>query len=147
MATTSRTNSVGGSATPTTVHDQDGTMNPTITREKGIDTTTFTPPSDDPQAEELDESARLHKYRKLALLVLFCVANFLEAVQLSCLFPTIPAIASQLHMIEQESVWLLSAYQLTFAAFLLMSGRLSDIYNPSESSCRSYCIIFNHLLM
>jgi MFS family permease len=34
-------------------------------------------------------------------------------------------------MTESESTWLISAFQLTFASFLLVSGRISDVYNPS----------------
>ncbi|KAI0657853.1 hypothetical protein C8Q70DRAFT_1055611 [Cubamyces menziesii] len=34
-------------------------------------------------------------------------------------------------MSEAESTWIISAFQLTFASFLLISGRISDIYNPS----------------
>ncbi|EMD35668.1 hypothetical protein CERSUDRAFT_53611, partial [Gelatoporia subvermispora B] len=36
----------------------------------------------------------------------------------------------QLNIPNSQSVWLLSAYQLTFAALLLVSGRVSDLYNP-----------------
>ncbi|KAF8836837.1 MFS general substrate transporter, partial [Paxillus ammoniavirescens] len=33
---------------------------------------------------------------------------------------------------ESESVWIISAFQLAFAAFLLISGRISDVYNPKN---------------
>ncbi|KAI9059413.1 MFS general substrate transporter [Trametes sanguinea] len=33
-------------------------------------------------------------------------------------------------MSEAESTWIISAFQLTFASFLLISGRISDVYNP-----------------
>ncbi|KAG1850039.1 major facilitator superfamily domain-containing protein [Suillus tomentosus] len=33
-------------------------------------------------------------------------------------------------MTESQSTWIMSAFQLTFASFLLISGRISDVYNP-----------------
>ncbi|KAJ3479488.1 hypothetical protein NLI96_g9024 [Meripilus lineatus] len=33
-------------------------------------------------------------------------------------------------MTESESTWIMSAFQLTFASFLLISGRVCDIYSP-----------------
>ncbi|KIJ09027.1 hypothetical protein PAXINDRAFT_172663 [Paxillus involutus ATCC 200175] len=38
---------------------------------------------------------------------------------------------------ESESVWIISVFQLTFAAFLLISGRISDVYNPSKHTKKS----------
>ncbi|EPQ53229.1 MFS general substrate transporter [Gloeophyllum trabeum ATCC 11539] len=35
-----------------------------------------------------------------------------------------------MNMTEGESAWLISAFQLTFASFLLMSGKISDLYSP-----------------
>ncbi|KZT37994.1 MFS general substrate transporter [Sistotremastrum suecicum HHB10207 ss-3] len=73
------------------------------------------------------------KVRKLLLLLLFCLAQFLDAFNNSALFSAIPQIAAELHMTTSETVWLISAYQLTFAAFLLLSGRISDVYSPKWS--------------
>lgn len=72
----------------------------------------------------------LSKARKLVLLLIFCLAFFLDTVNTSILSAAIPPISVQLNIANNESVWLLSAYQLTFAALLLVSGRLSDLYNP-----------------
>ncbi len=38
----------------------------------------------------------------------------------SALFPAIPDISERLSFAPSETVWLISAYQLTFAAFLLL---------------------------
>ncbi|KAF8151209.1 major facilitator superfamily domain-containing protein [Mycena galopus ATCC 62051] len=69
--------------------------------------------------------------RKALLLTIFCFAQFLDTFNNSALFTAIPPIATDLSISNSDSVWLLSAYQLTFAAFLLTSGRLSDIYNAT----------------
>ncbi|KAF4609874.1 hypothetical protein D9613_010411 [Agrocybe pediades] len=72
----------------------------------------------------------LSKARKLLVLVVLCSALFLDTFNNSSLFAAIPPIALQLNIPNSQSVWLLGAYQLTFAALLLISGRVSDLYNP-----------------
>ncbi|KAJ7656559.1 major facilitator superfamily domain-containing protein [Mycena rosella] len=70
------------------------------------------------------------KHTKLLLLAIFCLSLFLDTFNNSSLFTAIPAVSVQLDIPNSQSVWLLSAYQLTFAALLLVSGRSSDLYNP-----------------
>ncbi|THU95607.1 MFS general substrate transporter [Dendrothele bispora CBS 962.96] len=77
----------------------------------------------------LSPLASLSLGRKRLLLSIFCFAQFLDTFNNSALFSAIPRIAAALNITNANSVWLLSAYQLTFAAFLLSSGRLSDVYN------------------
>ncbi|KAF8583734.1 MFS general substrate transporter [Ramaria rubella] len=74
--------------------------------------------------------AQVSSASKAILVVIFCFSNFLDAFNNSALFAAIPSISVQLNISNGESVWMLSAYQLTFAALLLTSGRLSDLYNP-----------------
>ncbi|KAH7913695.1 major facilitator superfamily domain-containing protein [Hygrophoropsis aurantiaca] len=62
------------------------------------------------------------------LLLLFCLAQFLDVFNSSALFTAIASITASLRLSVANSVWLLSAYQLTFASFLLLSGRISDVY-------------------
>ncbi|PPQ73080.1 hypothetical protein CVT26_014646 [Gymnopilus dilepis] len=74
--------------------------------------------------------ASLGTARKGALLTVVCIAQFLDTFSNSSLFSAIPPICQQLGISNSDSVWLQSGYQLTFAALLLISGRLSDLYNP-----------------
>lgn len=37
--------------------------------------------------------------------------------------------------------WIISAYTLTFAAFMVSAGRLSDIYHPKPIFCIGYIIV------
>ncbi|KAJ7020960.1 major facilitator superfamily domain-containing protein [Mycena alexandri] len=78
----------------------------------------------------LDVLATQSKIKKLLLLTIFCFAFFLDTVNNSSLFTAIPVISTRLDIPNSRSVWLLSAYQLTFAALPLISGRVSDLYNP-----------------
>ncbi|KAJ4469965.1 MFS general substrate transporter [Lentinula edodes] len=69
-------------------------------------------------------------FHKMALLIVVCVGQFLDTFSNSALFSAIPPICVELGISNSNSVWLQSGYQLTFAGLLLMSGRLSDLYNP-----------------
>ncbi|KAI0667392.1 MFS general substrate transporter [Trametes maxima] len=68
--------------------------------------------------------------RRYVLLLIFCLAQFLDAFNNSALFSAIPSLVISLGMTQSESTWIISAFQLTFASFLLISGRISDVYNP-----------------
>ncbi|KAG2125506.1 major facilitator superfamily domain-containing protein [Suillus clintonianus] len=78
----------------------------------------------------LGEPRRLSLTRKLVLLVMFCFAQFLDTLNTAALFSAIPTIEASMGMSETQSTWVISAFRLTFSSFLLISGRLSDVYNP-----------------
>ncbi|KAG1880742.1 major facilitator superfamily domain-containing protein [Suillus subluteus] len=58
---------------------------------------------------------KLSLTRRLILLAMFCLAQFLDSFNNSALFSAIPRL------------------ELTFASFLLISGRISDVYNPKSA--------------
>jgi hypothetical protein len=86
------------------------------------------------------ELAKTSTLRKVALLSMFTFAEFLDAFNNSALFPAIPAISEQLHFLSSETVWIISAYQLTFAAFLLVVSMPSPAFHPllKDSPERTY---------
>ncbi|KAF8305931.1 MFS general substrate transporter [Clavulina sp. PMI_390] len=67
--------------------------------------------------------------RRYAMLAIFCFGEFMDAFSASCLVPAIASISGALHLQPTEVSWIFSAYSATFAAFLLISGRVSDIYS------------------
>jgi MFS family permease len=71
--------------------------------------------------------------RRYTLLLLFCLAQFIDAFNNSALFSAIPDIKQDIGITDVEAVWLISAFSLTFASFLLLSGKISDVYDPSAS--------------
>ncbi|KIJ19689.1 hypothetical protein PAXINDRAFT_109152 [Paxillus involutus ATCC 200175] len=71
--------------------------------------------------------------RKVVLLWMFCLAQSLDAFNNSALFSAIPALEGSMGITESESVWIISASQLTFASSLLISGRISDVYDPKKA--------------
>lgn len=68
------------------------------------------------------ESKPKSVFRKYMLLVVFCLAQFLDVVNNSSIMAAIPTIASELGMSSSEEVWIVSATQLAFASFLLLVG-------------------------
>ncbi|KAG9092918.1 hypothetical protein FRC06_011738, partial [Ceratobasidium sp. 370] len=81
--------------------------------------------ADEPQP--LASAAPLHKY---LLLTFFCLGQFLNTLNNSAVLPALPSITHNVHLTESDTVWLLAAYQATFASFLLISGHVLDIYSP-----------------
>ncbi|KAJ3878286.1 major facilitator superfamily domain-containing protein [Lentinula edodes] len=73
--------------------------------------------------------ALLSPVRKISLLVVLCLALLLDTFNNSSLYAAIPPLSLQLDISNAQSVWILSGYQLTFASLLLVSGRVSDLYN------------------
>jgi MFS family permease len=69
---------------------------------------------------------RAHKH---LLLWLFCGAEFMDAFIASALFPAINVLEKDLHISDANITWAFSAYSATFAAFLLISGRVADVYS------------------
>lgn len=63
---------------------------------------------------------KLSTARRYLLLVIFCLAQFLDAFNNTALFSAIPDVVHSLQITEAESTWLISAFQLTFASFLLI---------------------------
>lgn len=103
------------------------------------------PPSSSPStvlspAQTLVDGRVPQKYssaRRYVLLIIFCLAQFLDAFNNSALFSAIPALVDALAMTEAESTWIISAFQLTFASFLLIvsaSGRRSGAGTNGETT-------------
>ncbi|KAG0700165.1 major facilitator superfamily domain-containing protein [Suillus ampliporus] len=73
---------------------------------------------------------KLSLTRKLVLLVMFSLAQLLDSFSISALFSAVPTLEASMGLTGSQSTWIFSAFQLTFSSFLLISGRLSDVYNP-----------------
>jgi hypothetical protein len=58
--------------------------------------------------------------RKNVLLMLFCLAAFLDAFNNNSLYSALPSLVLSLSITESETTWVMSAFQLTFASFLLI---------------------------
>ncbi|KAL0958356.1 hypothetical protein HGRIS_000498 [Hohenbuehelia grisea] len=70
------------------------------------------------------------RMRKWLFLALFCLAQFLETFNASAIYVALPSINRALSLSPEEDTWLIAVYTLTFASFMLMCGRICDVYNP-----------------
>ncbi|KAJ9092463.1 hypothetical protein QFC20_007350 [Naganishia adeliensis] len=75
-----------------------------------------------------DVFARLAPMRKNILLAVFSLATALDVVSVSGLLTTTESISRDLGLTAGNITWILTAYAMTFASFLLLAGRLADLY-------------------
>ncbi|KAJ9092363.1 hypothetical protein QFC21_006864 [Naganishia friedmannii] len=75
-----------------------------------------------------DTFARLSSVRKHVLLAIFSLATALDVVSVSGLITTTESISVDLGLQAGNITWILTAYSMTFASFLLFWGRVSDLY-------------------
>src|ERR1700746_338468 len=71
---------------------------------------------------ELDD-----RKRWLALLVL-CLGVLMIVLDTTIVNVALPSIRSDLGFTETSLVWVLNAYMLTYGGFLLLGGRLGDLF-------------------
>ncbi len=67
------------------------------------------------------------RQRWLALLVL-CLGVLMIVLDTTIVNVALPSIREDLHFSETSLVWVVNAYMLTFGGFLLLGGRLGDLY-------------------
>ncbi|MGH2916650.1 MAG: MFS transporter [Solirubrobacteraceae bacterium] len=68
-----------------------------------------------------------HGHHLRATLILACLAQFMVILDVSVVNVALPAIRSGLHFSEVDLQWVVNAYTVTFAGFLLLGGRAADL--------------------
>jgi EmrB/QacA subfamily drug resistance transporter len=63
-----------------------------------------------------------------AILALVCVAQFMVVLDISIVNVALPSIGHDLHYSATGLQWVVNAYVLTFAGFLLLGGRTADLF-------------------
>jgi MFS family permease len=66
--------------------------------------------------------------REWALLLVLCGALFLEGIDIAMLNVAVPSIRSDLGLSTGTAHWILSAYVLGYAGFMLLGGRTADLF-------------------
>ena len=85
------------------------------------------------QAEATNDESTAKSYktterRALFVLILLSSAQFMIALDFSIVNVALPAIQHDLGFTTQNLQWVVSAYSLTFGGFLLLSGRIGDLF-------------------
>jgi MFS family permease len=63
------------------------------------------------------------------LLLVVCAVQFLDAMDIASMGPALPLVQEDLGMSASSLQWVVSAYALGFGGFLLLGGRLADLFN------------------
>jgi EmrB/QacA subfamily drug resistance transporter len=63
-----------------------------------------------------------------ALLLVVCLGQFMVILDVSIVNVALPSIRDDLHFSQTGLQWVLNAYTLTYAGFLLLGGRASDLF-------------------
>ncbi len=74
---------------------------------------------------EADSTQRRPHLR--AVLLLSCLAQFMVILDVSVVNVALPSIRNALHFSEQDLQWVVNAYTVTFAGFMLLGGRAADL--------------------
>ncbi len=67
------------------------------------------------------------KTNKTALLLIVCLAQFMVILDVSIVNVALPSIHDGLHFSPTGLQWVVNAYTLTFAGFLMLGGRCADL--------------------
>jgi EmrB/QacA subfamily drug resistance transporter len=65
--------------------------------------------------------------RSDALLIVVCLAQFMVILDISIVNVALPSIQRSLHFSDNGLQWVVNAYTLAFAGFLMLGGRASDL--------------------
>ena len=82
--------------------------------------------------DALARAASLVRTRTRLILALIITAGFLDVIDFSIVQVALPTIQTELVVSLAESQWIIGAYGLTLAGFLLLSGRAGDIYGQKK---------------
>jgi EmrB/QacA subfamily drug resistance transporter len=66
--------------------------------------------------------------RRWAALVLLCVAQFVDVLDINAVVVALPSIGRELGFSRGDLQWVITAYVLFFGGFLLLAGRLADLF-------------------
>src|SRR3954453_10077712 len=65
---------------------------------------------------------------RAALVALLCTAQFIVVLDATIVAVALPSIQRSLDVATADLQWVVSAYTLAFAGFLVLAGRLADLH-------------------
>jgi EmrB/QacA subfamily drug resistance transporter len=97
------------------------------------DTTVSTREPADPAAAAGAQDAAAPGSRSRWLLVVCCVAQFMVILDLSIVNVALPSIQSSLNFSSADLQWVVDAYAISFAGFLMLGGRVVDQFGQRRT--------------
>jgi EmrB/QacA subfamily drug resistance transporter len=96
-------------------------------------TTSATHREDPPKAPPSPAGDEALGERKGLLLAVCCAAQFLVILDLSIVNVALPSIQSALRISAVDLQWVIDAYAILFAGFLMLAGRASDLFGQRRT--------------
>src|SRR5689334_17546080 len=70
----------------------------------------------------------LDAQRRWVAFYVLCLGTLMVVLDTTIVNVALPSIADSLHFSETSLAWVVNAYMLTFGGFLLLGGRLGDLF-------------------
>ncbi|KAM7195531.1 Major facilitator superfamily domain containing protein [Rhypophila sp. PSN 637] len=86
----------------------------------------------DNDSEELPPALPFSKGRCIAIVLTVAGASFINTLSGQAVIIVLPTIGRELSIPETRLQWIVSAYNLSFGCFLLLWGRIADIYGKRK---------------
>jgi EmrB/QacA subfamily drug resistance transporter len=83
--------------------------------------------------ERIADSDKQKTHLALPLLVLPCVAQFLNVFDVNVVLVALPTVGADLGFSSSGLQWVVSTYVLCFAGFLLLAGRMADLFGARRT--------------
>jgi EmrB/QacA subfamily drug resistance transporter len=77
-------------------------------------------------------TAQLQAHQRWPALILLCLGELMIVLDTTIVNVALPSIQADLRFSETALVWVVNAYMLTFGGFLLLGGRLGDLYGQRK---------------
>ncbi|MFD0678446.1 MULTISPECIES: MFS transporter [unclassified Paenibacillus] len=87
------------------------------------------------------QAAGLPDPRRWSALALLCLANFMVIMDTSIIGVALPAIKEALGYTQASLQWVFNAYVIFFGGFLLLGGRLSDLFGQRRIFMLGFLIL------
>ncbi|HXW36145.1 MAG TPA: MFS transporter, partial [Acidimicrobiales bacterium] len=81
-----------------------------------------------PESIELSSSSTRQRAPEWLLLTVVCIGQFMVVLDVSIVVVALPAMQRDLHFSTTTLQWVVNAYALAFAGFLLLGGRAGDLF-------------------
>src|SRR5690242_21790651 len=73
-------------------------------------------------------TAKMDSRRRWLALLVLCLGDLMIVLDTTIVNVALPSIRVDLGFLQTSLVWVVNAYMLTFGGFLLLGGRLGDLY-------------------
>ena len=85
---------------------------------------------------ELGSTKAHHDAPDWLVLTIACIAQFMVVLDVSIVNVALPSMGRDLHFTYSSAQWVINAYVLTFAGFLLLGGRAADYLRSAQRLSR-----------